>query len=528
MKKLFLLLIAIACSYTANAESKNGVVYVKTGGTGTGSSWSDAKGDIQAAINEAATSLTERKDVWVASGEYSISTAIILADSVNVYGGFAGTEASVNDRAKSSSKAWDFTNATILKGNNQRLIETKAVFDMETIVDGFTMTGGNGTGTQLSNAGGAIVMRGNTTVKNCIIKGNTATGNGGAVNMTGGTLKDTYIAENTGGAGGAVYSNPAASTPVLIYACTIEKNLANGTGGGGAIRAQGTASQTYMGNLLIINNQAKSTALNAGGALYFNSVNCHISNSVIANNSGSNVIYMNGGEMGNSTVVNNIGGVYCASQTVAINLGNNVVWGCVTIDGTTATGISGAGSAACVASNNATYTSIPTIYTDSGNILLPSNNTNGETDGKMGPNFVKVTTFKGATDDAALIEEIHSANWGVKSGSPLIDAGTTIATIPDDIAGTTRPQGSAYDIGAYEYTAATGIQNHAADKGVVIYTEGKNVSILNASGLKTEIFNITGQLVKSVIAGDQNLTIDQPGIYIVKCGNYAQKIQIAQ
>ncbi|WP_353329998.1 choice-of-anchor Q domain-containing protein [Bacteroides sedimenti] len=528
MKKLLLIIMAVAFSYSASAESKNGIVYVKAGGTGAGTSWSDAKGDIQAAINDAAADFTARKDVWVASGEYSISTAILLADSVNVYGGFAGTESSVNDRVKSSSKAWDFANTTILKGNGQRLIETKAVFDLETIVDGFTMTGGNGTGSQLTNAGGAIVMRGNTTVKNCIIKGNTATGNGGAVNMTGGTLKDSYIAENTGGAGGAVYSNPATSTPALIYACIIEKNLANGTGGGGAIRAQGTASQTYMGNLLIINNQAKSTVLNAGGALYFNSVNCHISNSVIANNSGSNVIYMNGGEMGNSTVVNNIGGIYCASTTAAINLGNNVVWGCVTTDGTTATGISGTGSAACVVSNNATYTSIPAAYTASNNITLPSNNTNGETDGKMGPDFVKVTTFKGATDDVALIEEIHTANWALKTGSPLIDKGMTIASIPDDIAGTTRPQGSAYDIGAYEYTAGTGIQNNTADNGAIIYTEGKNVYILNANGIKVEIYNITGQLVKSVIAGDQNLTIDQPGIYIVKCGNYAQKIQVAR
>ena len=44
------------------------------------------------------------------------------------------------------------------------------------------------------------------------------------------------------------------------------------------------------------------------------------------------------------------------------------------------------------------------------------------------------------------------SDFHLQSGSPAIDAGTTISGIPaQDIEGTTRPQGPAWDIGAYEY-----------------------------------------------------------------------------
>jgi hypothetical protein len=40
--------------------------------------------------------------------------------------------------------------------------------------------------------------------------------------------------------------------------------------------------------------------------------------------------------------------------------------------------------------------------------------------------------------------------YTLQAGSAAIDAGVTLAAVPIDLAGTTRPQGSAYDIGAYE------------------------------------------------------------------------------
>jgi hypothetical protein len=50
------------------------------------------------------------------------------------------------------------------------------------------------------------------------------------------------------------------------------------------------------------------------------------------------------------------------------------------------------------------------------------------------------------------------SDMSVGSDSPNVDAGTTIASFSDDYLGDTRPGGSAWDIGAYEYQAAAGIQ----------------------------------------------------------------------
>jgi hypothetical protein len=51
-----------------------------------------------------------------------------------------------------------------------------------------------------------------------------------------------------------------------------------------------------------------------------------------------------------------------------------------------------------------------------------------------------------------------AGDFRIGSGSVLKDAGTTLATVTVDRAGVARPQGTAYDIGAYEYTVA-GVPN---------------------------------------------------------------------
>lgn len=45
-------------------------------------------------------------------------------------------------------------------------------------------------------------------------------------------------------------------------------------------------------------------------------------------------------------------------------------------------------------------------------------------------------------------------DYRLKAGSPAIDAGTTLADVPTDLEGKTRPIGAAFDIGAFEYGTA--------------------------------------------------------------------------
>ncbi|WP_309384617.1 choice-of-anchor Q domain-containing protein [Cerasicoccus frondis] len=60
---------------------------------------------------------------------------------------------------------------------------------------------------------------------------------------------------------------------------------------------------------------------------------------------------------------------------------------------------------------------------------------------------------------------MDSANYDVRliSGSPAIDAGTSSNAPSEDIAGDPRPQGAAYDAGAYEYAPAINIDGEWSD-----------------------------------------------------------------
>jgi len=53
-------------------------------------------------------------------------------------------------------------------------------------------------------------------------------------------------------------------------------------------------------------------------------------------------------------------------------------------------------------------------------------------------------------DAAALFVDPANKNFHLKSTSPAVNAGTTLADVTDDINGTARPIGSAYDAGCYE------------------------------------------------------------------------------
>ncbi len=465
MKKLTLL-FAILFSLHLLAEPQHGVVYVVPNGTGTGASWTDALGSIQDAITLARTQdPAARKDVWVAAGEFEISTAINITDSVNVYGSFAGTEAAVSERVRpENANPWEFSNPTILRGNGARLMQAGGHLDMETVIDGFIMQNGNGLGSVLSTSGGAVVVRGKVVYQNCILRNNTATGGGGAAIMTGGVIRHSLIENNTqttgANGGGAIFANPPAGYPAYIENCVIRGNSSTIRGAG--IGVQG-AEMTYISNIKIYNNTAiDGTTLKPGAGIYSNSANNRVSNCLIYNNTGGTAVYYNGGNLYNNTIVKNVGGVYLAGN--AVNAANNIVWGCATdLTGATPTSITGVANSSWSIKNNATYNPIPT---DKGwdideNIQFSSNVSNGDVPEPApgtvgsGPKFVKVSAFIGVSLNEVQLANVDSANWSLNTTSPCVDAGMVIASVVEDFAGYNRPQGfpvetASYDIGAYE------------------------------------------------------------------------------
>ena len=115
--------------------------------------------------------LQEGDEVWVAKGVYENSATMILnADNnrtdVTLYGGFIGTETSIEQRAKSDVdgngivEPWEFTNVTNFKGKGSAddASSTFVMLSMQsgTTVDGVTISDNYYTGQTAS--GGSIAV----------------------------------------------------------------------------------------------------------------------------------------------------------------------------------------------------------------------------------------------------------------------------------------------------------------------------------------------------------------------------------
>ncbi len=199
------LTLALASGILCFAGTANAAVYYvdgtggSNGNTGTGG-WGDAKLTIQAAIDDAAAAAPS--EVWVKADTYN--EAITMADDVTVYGGFDGTEVGLFQRN------W-VTNVTTINGiGNLHVVTFNAVFT--SVLDGFTITGGNANGGGSDNNGGGVyfdTVDDTVELANCTVSNNIASGNGAGI-----------------------YLN---NSSAAIYDCTIQTNAASGNGGGIAI-----------------------------------------------------------------------------------------------------------------------------------------------------------------------------------------------------------------------------------------------------------------------------------------------------
>jgi hypothetical protein len=80
----------------------------------------------------------------------------------------------------------------------------------------------------------------------------------------------------------------------------------------------------------------------------------------------------------------------------------------------------------------------------------------------------------------------YGADFHLQATSPAIDKGSSIDAPVDDYDGTPRPQGTGYDIGAYEYTAG-GITTTTTTSGpTTTTTTGPTTTTTTGSGCPTE------------------------------------------
>ncbi|MES2836451.1 MAG: choice-of-anchor Q domain-containing protein [Bacteroidota bacterium] len=274
-----------------------GVVCVKPGGAGlqNGDGWANAFANLQTAI----TSATVGQVIAVAAGTYTPAAgqSFSMKEGVSMYGGFAGTETNLNQRDLSITSY-----TTVLKGNGNSVINNfNSSITTLTVLDGFTITGGNSSG-----YGGGIHNFGSSpTIRNCIIKGNYAKDGGGICNRSNSSrIENCNIIGNSSEYGGGIYCQTDLNQTIIN--CSIGANSAT-------VYAGGIYSYGYFGFLNIINcsiggNTAVNYPSGTGIALNYYA-GATISNSIVYNTLyGDRVIIKNSLVLGKGADATNANG----------------------------------------------------------------------------------------------------------------------------------------------------------------------------------------------------------------------------
>jgi predicted outer membrane repeat protein len=296
----FLFWGALLCVLAAASGGVSVVRYVNGAAVGAndGTSWANAFTDLQAALAAAVSG----DEIWIAAGTYkptsttSRSVSFALKNGVGVYGGFVGNEVSRGDRNPA-------VNVTILSGdigvggnssdNSYHVVTAASAVTASTILDGFTITGGNANGSTPDDLGaGLLGASASPVVAHCIFTGNTASSKGGAVRVDNGsaTFQDCTFTSNTAGvAGGAISAGTV--TALTLTRCLIRSNTANDVSRGGGLDV---TTNVTAADCLIAQNTTN-------GVVYFQGGNV-LTNTTVTGHGGYGVSALSG----TSTIVNSI------------------------------------------------------------------------------------------------------------------------------------------------------------------------------------------------------------------------------
>ncbi|MBN1338908.1 MAG: hypothetical protein JXA03_06270 [Bacteroidales bacterium] len=434
---LMFMLAIFSCSVAAQST-----IFVNASATGSnnGTSWTNAYTSFQSAFNAAVAN----DQIWVAKGTYKPSYDygmgggsryfhFRLKNDVSIYGGFAGTETAINQRANYGSGE---ANETILSGD----LNADDDFDIKnggyqgttgndncyhvfyhpnglnltsaTVLDGFTISGGNASGADPHSKAGAMYLYSSSpTIQNVVFESNQAGNLGGAVYMYNSTSFFTNISylNNISAGGGAMY---------VSYASLV---LNNAIFTGNVSSADGGALSTHSSSPTLTNALFSSnTTSNNGGAIIF------YSNSVQFDAALSNVTLSNNQAGGSG------GAIRFASNNAAsaLNINNSIVW-----DNTATT----AGNELSLVSAGTTALNY-SCYKNQMNDVVVSNGTLTATNNNItsNPLFANPTTF----------------DYRLFPYSPAADAGNnTYNSLSTDIRGEARIQNTTIEMGAYEYTS---------------------------------------------------------------------------
>ncbi len=373
-----------------------------------GSTWDNALDEAGFIDKLKDAAVVSGDQFWVAAGSYRPSVSgdkgesFVMKAGVALYGGFAGTEVTREDRD------WK-ANVTILTGDldedgtladnddSYHVVTDGSDSGDSTVLDGFTFTSGNAIFSTNNNGAGMYIDNGNLTLVNCTFSGNTAGNYGGGLYVKSGypTLTNCTFSGNTAKSynGGGLYVE---SGNTILTNCTFSENTAENDAGGGLYIKDGNTTLT---NCTFSENTAKED----GGGMYVNKgnptlVNCTFSENTAKENRG--------------------GGLYVYS-------GNTTLKNCILWSSTDAETIA-----------NNPFELVPVVtYSVVKSAVVFTGEGNLNTDPFLGP----LADNGGSTMTCALLP-----------GSSAIDAGTGTGAPPTDQRGVSRPQGPGVDIGAFE------------------------------------------------------------------------------
>ena len=486
--------------------SESNIVYVNLAATGEndGSSWANAYTDLQAALQDAPFGT----QIWVAAGTYTPTEeadrrdlSFVLADGVQLYGGFAGDETNLSQRDVT-------TNPTILSGdigtagdnsdNSSRVVLLDDT-SSSSILDGFTVRDGNADVAELGTDGAGISgERSQAILRNLIVTNNTATGLGGGMYVQDSLnqLTNVDFVSNTANSGGAMYNNNSGS---ILTDTTFEGNSSENSGG--AILNE--ASSIIIDEAVFTNNIAGGS----GGAVF----NADLSNSVINDVlfEGNSALNSGGGAVFNfesSPVLTNVefrsnsatatgGAIYNLGEETGTAIANGIFEGnSAEFGGAIYSSFGSSRGVNLTFANNVATLNGGAIYTAGDEDTISTytntiiwNNSQSEdiepifndgTEAVISQSIVE-GGYEAGTDiiDAdPLFVDGEAVDFRLSADSPAIDAGTLDPVfLETDLAGFDRVFGEGVDLGAYEYfnpaeVAPTVFRFFRPDIGVHFYT----------------------------------------------------------
>jgi hypothetical protein len=432
MNKLFCFcLLFFACTV------HGAVIYVTPSGTGNGSSWSNALpgSALQNAINTASPGDT----IWVACGTYHPTTttsrtiSFQLKNGVAVYGSFAGTETSLQQRILAcgpcSILSGDIGTPNDFSDNSYHVLFNTGN-DTTAVLDGFVVRDGNANGTVYDEIGGGILNNGNfagvctPVIRNCFITANQAHYGGGIFNNGSNAgnasphIINCIITSNSAFDGGGIdnYGYAGNASPHVIN-CVIASNHASLLGGGGMYcwGGGGGNASPLIQNCTIVNN----TSDGYGGGVVTDNSNTSSGNSGSSNPVIRNTVLWNNTAAGQGPQFYRKGTALFDATFSCVDLTNQQAPHLVS------------GSATGMVYTNPFFTNSSSLP-GSDNCLLN-------------------------TDDGLQL----------LATSPLINAGTAIGAPLTDIRGVLRS--AAPDMGAYEADMTLAAEEHIAPTAFEIY-----------------------------------------------------------